>query len=225
MNPSAELDHLVIGARTLDEGVAWCEATLGVTPGPGGRHGLMSTHNRLLSVATPEFPRAYLEIIAIDPEAPEPGRVRWFDLDEGRVQQLLSQGPRLLHWVLRVRDIKSAHAHWRALGLDAGEVLQASRLTPHGELRWQIAVRTDGRRLLQGALPLLIEWGEGHPADTMPASGVQLRSLCLGSLDAEFARRALTGLGLQGPAGHAGAAPFVAQLDTPKGLVSLPSLS
>lgn len=225
MSQAAELDHLVIGARTLDEGAAWCEATLGVTPGPGGKHGLMSTHNRLLSVATPEFPRAYLEIIATDPEAQDPGRVRWFDLDEGRVQQQLSQGPQLLHWVMRVRDIKSAHGQWRALGLDAGELLQASRLTPHGELRWQIAVRSDGRRLLQGALPLLIEWGEVHPADTMPISGVQLRSLGVGSLDAEFARRALAHLGLQGLGGHSGAASFAAQLDTPKGLVSLQSLS
>lgn len=225
MNPSAELDHLVIGARTLDEGVAWCEATLGVTPGPGGRHGLMSTHNRLLSIATPEFPRAYLEIIAIDPQAPDPGRARWFDLDEGRVHQQLSHGPHLLHWVLRVPDIKSARARWRALGLEAGEALPASRLTPQGELRWQIAVRADGRRLLQGALPLLIEWGGVHPADNMPASGVQLRSLGVGSLDAEFARRALSDLGLQGLAGHTGAAPFAVQLDTPKGLVSLQSLN
>jgi hypothetical protein len=33
---AGQLDHLVVAARTLDEGVAWCEATLGVTPGPGG---------------------------------------------------------------------------------------------------------------------------------------------------------------------------------------------
>jgi len=86
-------------------------------------------------------------------------------------------------------------------------------------------VRSDGRRLLQGALPLLIEWGEVHPADTMPISGVQLRSLGVGSLDAEFARRALAHLGLQGLGGHSGAASFAVQLDTPKGLVSLQSLS
>jgi uncharacterized membrane protein YphA (DoxX/SURF4 family) len=41
------LDHLVIMASTLAQGVAWCEATLGVTPGPGGEHPLMGTHNRL----------------------------------------------------------------------------------------------------------------------------------------------------------------------------------
>jgi hypothetical protein len=46
------VDHLVIAAASLEEGVAWCEATLGVTPGPGGEHPLMGTHNRLLRIAT-----------------------------------------------------------------------------------------------------------------------------------------------------------------------------
>jgi hypothetical protein len=55
---SVQLDHLVIAAATLEEGVAWCEATLGVTPGPGGKHPLMGTHNRLLSIATAVFPDA-----------------------------------------------------------------------------------------------------------------------------------------------------------------------
>ena len=63
----AQLDHLVIAAASLAEGVAWCEATLGVVPGPGGSHPLMGTHNRLLHIASAAFPQAYLEIIAIEP--------------------------------------------------------------------------------------------------------------------------------------------------------------
>ena len=31
------LDHLVIAARTLAEGLDWCEATLGLRPEAGGR--------------------------------------------------------------------------------------------------------------------------------------------------------------------------------------------
>ncbi len=34
--PAGQLDHLVVAARTLEDGVAWCEATLGVTPGLSG---------------------------------------------------------------------------------------------------------------------------------------------------------------------------------------------
>ena len=63
------LDHLVVLADTLSEGVSWCEATLGVTPGPGGEHPLFGTHNRLLSIAATGFALAYIEIIAINKEA------------------------------------------------------------------------------------------------------------------------------------------------------------
>jgi len=165
-----ELDHLVVGAATLEEGVAWCERVLGVTPVPGGKHALMGTHNGLLNISSPHFPRAYLEIIAIDPEAPPPGRARWFDLDQPTVREALARGPGLIHWVSRVPNLDAALANWRGEGVDAGEAVEASR----GNLRWRIALREDGRRLRREALPVLIEWGQAHPTDTMPASGVQL---------------------------------------------------
>jgi hypothetical protein len=167
-----EIDHLVIGAGSLDAGQAWCERVLGVTPLPGGKHALMGTHNRLLNISSPSYPRCYLEIIAIDPEAPAPGRPRWFDLDQPALQQALQDaGPGLIHWVARVPDLDAALAQWRSEGVDAGEPVAASR----GALSWRIALRDDGRRLRREALPLPIEWGGNqHPTDTMPASGVQL---------------------------------------------------
>jgi hypothetical protein len=55
---NCDLDHLVVLAATLDEGAAWCEATLGVAPGAGGRHALMGTHNRLLRIDGEGFPRS-----------------------------------------------------------------------------------------------------------------------------------------------------------------------
>lgn len=61
------IDHLVIVAKTLEQGVQWCEATLGITPGPGGEHAQYGTHNRLFKIATPAYPLAYFEIIAINP--------------------------------------------------------------------------------------------------------------------------------------------------------------
>ena len=165
-----EIDHLVIGAATLDDGVAWCERVLGVTPQPGGRHPLMGTHNRLVNISGPLHPRCYLEIIAIDPEAPPPGRVRWFDLDQPALRERLAQGPGLIHWVARVPSLDAALAYWRGEGVDAGEAVEASR----GALRWRIALREDGRRLRREALPVLIEWGRSHPTDALPDQGVQL---------------------------------------------------
>jgi hypothetical protein len=52
-------------ASTLAQGLAWCEATLGVTPGPGGEHPLMGTHNRLMRLATPDGHAAYLALLSI----------------------------------------------------------------------------------------------------------------------------------------------------------------
>ena len=61
----AVVDHLVVAAASLEDGVRWCEATLGVTPGPGGRHPLMGTHNRLFAIGSDTFPQVFFEIIAV----------------------------------------------------------------------------------------------------------------------------------------------------------------
>ena len=192
----AALDHLVVAARTLDDGVAWCEATLGVTPGAGGRHALMSTHNRVFSIASAAYPRAYFELIAIDREAPPPGRARWFGLDDPAVQAVLERGPRLVAWVARVADLDAALAALAARGIDAGRVLQAARMTPQGELRWRIAVRDDGARLYGGAAPTLIEWGDTHPADALAASGVTLAAITLRAPQGSPLQGALDALGI-----------------------------
>ncbi|MET0518768.1 MAG: VOC family protein [Burkholderiaceae bacterium] len=173
-----EVDHLVIGAATLDEGRAWCERVLGVTPLPGGQHALMGTHNLLLNISAPGYERCYLEIIAIDPDAaPRPpeqaGRPRWFDLDLPALRdRLRDQGPGLIHWVARVPNLDATLAQWRSEGVDAGEPVEASR----GALHWRIALREDGRRLKREALPVPIEWGEAHPTDSMAASAAKLLS-------------------------------------------------
>ena len=221
------LDHLVVIAPTLADGVAWCEATLGVTPGPGGEHPLMGTHNRLIKVATATFPRAYLEVIAINPGA-TPARAagarRWFDMDNEALQARLRQtGPQLAHWVAQVPDIAVAVATLAAQGIDRGRVLAASRPTPQGLLSWQISVRDDGQRLFDGCLPTLIEWGSTHPTQAMPDSGVTLQSLALQHPDATALRAACEAVGLHGIPITPGTAQIQVQLATPRGLVTLHS--
>jgi hypothetical protein len=211
-----QLDHLVVAARSLDDGVRWCEATLGIVPGPGGRHALMGTHNRLFRIASETFADAYFEIIAIDPEAPPPARARWFGLDAIN----LSGGPRLIHWVARTSAIEAALAALRAQGLDAGRAVAASRETPSGRLSWRIAVRDDGAVLARGALPTLIEWDGPHPARSMPPSGVEMRALVLRGLPR--AATAALDLSMVRLADDDGPALSV-QLDTPRGSLTLDS--
>ena len=219
------VDHLVVLAPSLAEGVAWCEATLGVVPGPGGEHPLMGTHNRLIPVNTAAFPRAYLEIIAINREAvPQraAGAKRWFDLDDDTLQaRLRTQGPQLAHWVAQVPDLPQALATLSAQGIDRGQVVAASRPTPQGLLRWQISVRDDGQRLLGGCLPTLIQWGDTHPTQAMADQGVALESLALAHPQAGALRQALDAVGLGAIPVHTGPARLQARLRTPRGPVDL----
>jgi hypothetical protein len=212
-------------AASLAEGVAWCEATLGVTPGPGGEHPLMGTHNRLLRIATPDFPNAYLEIIAINPIADNDHKTLgscWFDMENPELSAAVARdGPQLIHWVARVPDVRAAVASLAAQGIHRGEVIQASRATPSGLLQWQITVRSDGQRLMDGCLPTLIQWGDTHPAASMPESGVTLQSLDLRHPDATALRAACDRLGLVQPTVTPGPARLSALLQTPKGLIEL----
>jgi len=214
------VDHLVVAAASLAQGVTWCEATLGVTPGPGGTHVLFGTHNRLLKIATPAFPQAYLEIIAVDPAAPPQRRARWFGLDDPMLQQRLARSPCLIHAVARTETLGAQRRALLAAGLDPGEPVQASRDTPQGRLAWQILVRADGRLLCGGALPTLIQWEGVHPAARMPDSGLALRALSLGGVPA--AAREL--LGLRNVQMQSGLGPALsATLGTPLGIVTLES--
>ncbi len=228
---TAGIDHLVVLARDLAAGVDWCERTLGVTPAAGGEHPLMGTHNRLLNIAGPAHPRAYLEIIAINPEGTKSiadHDRRWFDMDDPALQQQVARhGPQLVHWVASVPDVAASLAALAALGVDRGRAITASRPTAQGLLQWQITVRPDGQRLWDGCLPTLIEWGTMHPCDHLPASGVQLQSLQLQHPDATALRAACDAAGLgavvtptEGPAPQ-----LQARLTTPRGALVLHSSS
>lgn len=211
MSADLAIDHLMVAAADLEAGARWCEAVLGVTPGAGGRHAAMSTHNRLLHVGSAALPDVYLEIIAVDPQAPPPGRVRWFGLDALD----LSGGPRLVHWAMRTSALDATLAEWSALGVDTGRVLDLWRDTPAGRLAWRLTVRDDGRLVAGGAWPTPIEWASEHPARRMPASPVVLRSLTLRGVPAGAVRaQGVTIADDDGPA-------LQAVFDTPRGPATL----
>ena len=224
---ASRIDHLVVAAASLGEGVQWCEKTLGITPGPGGAHPLMGTHNRLLSITSPTFPLAYLEIIAIQSGAPCARSTlarRWFDLDDPELQaHLTKSGPRLIHFVASTARADAGVSALARLGLDRGEVLPASRPTTQGLLSWKITVRRDGQRLFYGALPTLIEWGPVHPAQSMPASGVVLQALGACHPRAAALRAGLDAIGLTDVEVTSGSPNLTARLQTPFGLVTLES--
>lgn len=229
-----QIDHLVVVAQTLELGVQWCEATLGLTPGPGGEHAQYGTHNRLFKIATPTFPLAYFEIIAINPGAKRTGSAtasRWFDMDCARLQAAVATAPQLVHFVANTDDIQAARIALKAQGIDRGPAVQASRHGRRGVLQWQITVREDGQRLFDGTLPSLIQWGKAdaaeplrlHPRNSLPRSGVTLQRLAVTHPTAPKLQAAYEAIGLTGVEVQAGPANLVATLHTPKGIVVLQS--
>jgi hypothetical protein len=230
-----QIDHLVVVAKTLEQGVQWCEATLGITPEAGGEHAQYGTHNRLFKIATPTNPLAYFEIIAIDPEAKRPANApatRWFDMDDGALRAAVASEPRLVHFVANTDDIQAARIAMKKLEIERGLAVHASRHSRRGVLQWQITVREDGQRLFNGALPSLIQWGKPgaeeplrlHPRNSLPRSGVTLQSIAVSHPTATKLQAAYDAIGLTGIVLETGPANITATLKTPKGIVELQSL-
>ncbi|MCK8465238.1 VOC family protein [Aliiroseovarius sp. S1339] len=201
-----EFDHLVVSSATLSEGVAFIEDLLGVPMTGGGDHPLMGTHNALLSLG----PSAYLEVIAINPDAPDPGRARWFDLD-------YFTGPaRLTNWVLRVPDLVDA-LHRAPDGMGMSVELK------RGAYAWDMAIPKDGRLPFSGCAPGILCWKGAQPAPNLPDQGLRLTALDITHPEAEALSVALAPLVADDRISvHAGAPGLSAWLDTPKGLVELP---
>ena len=198
------LDHLAIAAERLEDGVAVVEKALGVPMAGGGQHPAMGTHNRLISLGD-----LYLEVIAIDPSAPAPGRPRWFDLDG------FSGPPRLTNWIVACDDMGAALARgpegW-------GQPMSLAR----GDYRWQMAVPDDGRLPFDGIRPALIQWqGSLHPAPALPDRGCRLSRLTVFHPEAPALQSALA---LDDPrvTFASGPAGLRAVIDTVKGPVTLP---
>jgi Glyoxalase-like domain len=206
----AQLDHIAVIAPTLKDGMLWVRDCLGVMPGMGGQHPQMGTHNLLLRLGED----AFLEIIAIDPNAPTPAHPRWFGLD--------ATDDLARHWQAgrRLRGMVARTDHLEALAaVDPGLHGQPMRLT-RGTRSWLFAVRADGALPAGGAVPHLMDWGAQGPAGpTLPDVGCRLLSLVLETPDVTGARAHFAALNLQAPP-HVRPGPHIklsAVIQTPTG--------
>lgn len=179
--------------------MAYIQQALGVEPGPGGEHAHMGTYNRLLRLGDDQ----YLEVIAVNPVAPPPGRPRWFAMDR------MPKQPYLATWVARVSDIDRAPALF-------GSAEEMSR----GEFRWRFTVTADGSMPFGGAAPALLQWLTAGPARRMAASGCSLRKLELFHPEPQALEAALMEIGFDGPVSVSGAATprLAAHIATPQGV-------
>ena len=162
-----KIDHFAVGAATLEQGMQTMQETLGVTMAPGSKHDLMSTHNCVMQSGNESF----FELISIDPDAPTPGRTRWFTLDDPNTQSRISVRPRALCWVVNTDDLDTVVA---ASPVPLGEIVTFVR----GERSWRLTVPADGHLPEGGLLPAFIEWSPGpHPSTGQNDLGVRLSSI------------------------------------------------
>jgi len=210
--PNNKIDHVAIGAQTLDQGVTAMQDALGVAVPRGGKHDAMSTHNCVMQSGDASF----FELIAIDPDAPDPGRTRWFTLDDPATQARLAERPRALCWVVGTDDLDAVIA---ASPVDLGQVVLFTR----GDRSWRLTVPRDGSLPMGGLLPAFIEWSPGpHPSTGQQDLGVRLDRVHLHHPDLTHLSGILETLGIAHLAQvHQGDSALSFELGTPKGTVTL----
>lgn len=186
---SCRLDHLVVTASSLAAGVDWVAARSGVILPKGGAHPLMATHNHLSALAADQF----LEVIAIDPDAPAPAHPRWFALDDQEHRKQLSVSPRLTTWVVGTDNLDQAlHAASKA-GIVAGEPVTLTR----DDLTWRLALKPDGTLAYGGVFPILIEWPAGiNPVARMQDQQIRLDKLTVSHPQHKVLSQAFRALGI-----------------------------
>jgi len=208
-SPGPRVDHLVFATLDLDRGVEHIEDLLGVRPTPGGRHLGRGTHNALLALGAD----VYLEIIAPDPEQPDPSTPRAFGLD--RLKE-----PGLVAWAAGTNDVDSVRARAEASAILLGSAQNGSRQRADGVmLSWRY---TDPATVVaDGLIPFFIDWGKSpHPALTAP-QGARLVALRAEHPDPASLQRQLQLLEIQMSVIRGRRPSLVAVIDGRRGRVEL----
>ncbi|MBY8976157.1 VOC family protein [Rhodobacteraceae bacterium NNCM2] len=165
-----KLDHLTVIAPSLAEGAAHVRDCLGLDVPFGTRHLYMGTHNHRLQLGG----NVYLEIVALDPEGIDPGRARWFGVDDTqRVRADWDRGRRLRGWVANGEGICAVLA--ARPGLFGDEVSLPPAIPSFG-----FTIPADGSLPLDGAAPSIIDHrGDPTSMAEIPDLGARLVSFTL----------------------------------------------
>ncbi|GHC65288.1 VOC family protein [Limoniibacter endophyticus] len=209
-----KLDHIAVIAPSLEEGAAHIRAQLGIEMPKGGEHPQMGTHNLLLRLGDDVF----LEVIAINPDAPKPARARWFGLDDQHsVRRAWDDGRRLRGWVSQTDELNRL---LREHGDLLGEKIHVTR----GNLEWDFAVRADGEIPADGVLSPVMDWGaRGNPAINMPDLGARLIGFEIEHPEPEKVQALYTRIGIENPpiVSRGDRLSYRAFIETPGGLKTL----
>jgi hypothetical protein len=165
-----KLDHLTVIAPTLTEGVSHVRNCLELDVPFGTRHDYMGTHNHRLQLGN----SVYLEIVALDLEGAEPGRPRWFGLDnQVKVRTDWNEGRRLRGWVANTETIDSVLSTHGAIFGDKVPL-------PAADPTFAFTIPRDGSLPLDGVAPSIIDHrGDSSYVASIPDLGARLHSVIL----------------------------------------------
>jgi hypothetical protein len=212
------LDHIVLGCSDLVHGSAWLERFLGVVLSEVGVHAHMGTHNRMVALGHDR----YLELIAINPDAPPPPMPRWFGLDTRDVQERIAQRPRLLGWVVRTSKIDY-------LSEETAGLLGGIHAMERGQFKWRITLPADGHPVEAGLVPTLIQWDVPvHPCQSLLEQNCRLEWMEAAHPQPDKIRGLLRVIGVEDALTLTATAPYTgmtmcAYLRTPDGMKTLMS--
>lgn len=211
MTAELVVDHLVYATPDLNRAIDQIESLLGVRPAIGGRHVGRGTHNALVALGED----VYLEIIAPDPEQPDPPAPRAFGLDN-----VGGGDARLVTWAAKSDDVESVRAVAETSGIFLGGIQEGSRQRPDGvTLSWRYT--NPATVVADGLVPFFIDWGKSlNPAASAPR-GARLVALRAEHPDAASVVRQLRRLGIELPVTPGRQHALIATIDSPRGRVEL----
>lgn len=150
------LDHVMIGANTLQAGIDFVTKTFDATPVYAGAHKDIGTCNALTGFKS----NFYLEVLAPDPEneTNSPFRDALFQITE----------PRIFTYIVRTDNINDVAERADALGIGVVGPKVFERTTPDGiVLRWSLLFFKDHE--FGNLLPTVIDWQNvPMPGTTLP---------------------------------------------------------
>ena len=206
----AALDHLLFAGPNLEAAIAALEARTGVRPAPAGSHQDLGTETAIARLNDHSF----LAVIGPHPT-----------LSHGAFAARLEhlKGPQLLMWAAHTENADGVVARATEAGYHA-VLTESSRTRPDGTiLRWR-AVFVNGHGA--GALvPFFVEWPPGeHPSRDAP-SGLSLVGFRVESRGAEALKVVLEALDVSVTVRHGDEDRLVAELGTPKGPLTIASVT
>ncbi len=162
-----ELDHLVIAAPCLQEGVNYLQSRLHVTALPGGRHPELGTVNAIL----PLRGRSYLEILAPDSNAKPVETALGYQL------QNLAE-PRIAAFALRSDNLEELCRRAQVCGIGTPLIENESRTRPDGvQLSWRTLTFDDPE--FQYSLPFYIDWQRADHPSGLSAGEYAIETFCV----------------------------------------------